>query len=132
MKNPSTLTDLINAVEEMNVRFPRAFGSISITAPLDISVKPNVSWPSNKHAGVYVFLDEKNEILYIGKASFGSCIGSRLNKRFDSDWIPKSQYSKGCKYITTIPVPDAHRFEAPAIEEFLLSRLKTRSNSVGS
>ncbi len=132
MSKSSKLSDLIVAIEEMNARFPRAFGSVSITEPLDISVNPDVSWPSNKHAGVYVFLGEKNEILYIGKASFGSCIGSRLNKKFDSNWIPKSQKSKECKYITKIPVPDTHRFEAPAIEEFLLSRLKTRSNSIGS
>ena len=128
----SNLSDLKKAVEEMNIRFPRSFGEIAITDPLDISVKPDVSWPSNKYAGVYVFLDEFGDILYIGKASFGNCIGGRLNQRFDSNWSPKSPDSQGCKYITTIPVPDTHRFEAPAIEEYLLSKLKTKLNSVGS
>ena len=128
----SNLLDLRNAVEEMNTGFPRSFGPISITDPLDISVKPDVSWPSNKYAGVYVFLDEESDILYIGKASFGNCIGGRLNQRFDSSWNSKSPDSLGCKYITTIAVPDTHRFEAPAIEEFLLSKLTTKLNSVGS
>lgn len=128
----STLTDLLAAVESFNLNHPRSFGHISITEPLDISVKPKVSWPSNESAGVYVFLDADHRVLYIGKASFGNCIGGRLNQRFDKNWNSKSRDSLGCKYITTIPVPEGHRFEAPSIEEYLLSKLTTQLNTVGS
>jgi|SRR3990167_84862 len=128
----STLLDLENAIKEMNSLFPRSCGPISLTDPLDISIRPDVSWPSNKNAGIYVFLGSDREILYIGKASFGNCIGGRLNQRFTSSWDSKSPDSVGCVYITTIPVPDTHRFEASSIEEFLLSKLKTKLNYVGS
>ena len=128
----SNFSDLERAVKELKDQFPRPYGGAHLTDLLDISLQTEASWPSNESPGVYIFLDSDKNITYIGKASFGSCIGARLNQRFDTKWNTKSPESEGCKYITTIAVPRDNSFEAPAIEEYLLKCLRTRSNSVGS
>jgi len=128
----STICDLELAVEVFNLKHRRPHGDISLSNLLDISLNTRASWPSNESAGVYVFLDSNKNITYIGKASFGNCIGGRLNSRFDTRWNPKKPQSEGCKYITTIALPDEAAFEASAIEEFLLKHLNTRSNKVGN
>lgn len=128
----STISDLELIVKIFNIKHRRPHGDISLTELLDISLEKHASWPSNESAGVYVFLDSNKNIIYIGKASFGNCIGGRLNSRFDTRWNPKKPESEGCQYITTIALPEEAAFEAAAIEEFLLKNLSTRSNKIGN
>jgi hypothetical protein len=128
----STFDDLEIVLNDFNNDFPRPHGRVGLTDLLDISLQKEASWPSNESPGVYVFLNREKEIIYIGKASFGNCIGGRLNSRFDTRWNPKKPESQGCVYITTIPLPREAAFEAPAIEEYLLGVLTTRSNRVGN
>jgi len=127
----STFDDLIASVANFNLKHPRPHGEICLTGLLDISKETHASWPSNESPGVYIFLDANKQITYIGKASFNNCIGGRLNPRFDTKWNSKKPESQGCVYITTIALPRELAFEAPAIEEYLLRELSTRSNSVG-
>jgi hypothetical protein len=124
----SSLNDLKFFIKEFNKNHPRPHGEIDMTPLLDISIMKHAQWPSNELPGVYIFLDSEKNITYIGKASTN--IGSRLAARFDVKWNPKKEESKGCHYITTIPLPSDAYFEAPAIEEYLLKNIKTRSNKV--
>ncbi len=128
----SSYIDLKNAITKFNVNHQRPHGDIALTELRDISIEDHASWPSNESPGVYIFLDSHKNITYIGKASFNNCIGGRLNSRFDTKWNPKKPESQGCHYITTIALPRELSFEAPAIEEYLLKALSTRSNSVGN
>ncbi len=124
----SSISDLELLIEKFNTKHLRPHGTIHITPLLDISLMKRAQWPSNDLPGVYIFLDSEKAITYIGKASRN--IGSRLAARFDIKWTPKSPESVGCHYITTIPLPLEVYFEAPAIEEYLLHNLNTRSNKV--
>lgn len=128
----STFFDLEKAITDFNENHKRPHGEITLTELRDISKEDHASWPSNESPGVYIFLDSNKNITYIGKASFTNCIGGRLNSRFDTKWNPKKPESEGCNYITTIALPKDLSFEAPAIEEYLLKVLATRSNSVGN
>ncbi|MCU8028536.1 MULTISPECIES: hypothetical protein [Shewanella] len=128
----STFSDLQVALDHFNNDYPRPHGKVELTDLLDISVEKNATWPSNESPGVYIFLNREKKLTYIGKASFGNCIGARLNSRFYTTWVPKKSESEGCVYITTIPLPREFAFEAPAIEEYLLGALRTRSNHIGS
>ncbi len=128
----STYIDLEKAITDFNKNHKRPHGDIYLTELRDISKEDHASWPSNENPGVYVFLDSHKNITYIGKASFDNCIGGRLNSRFDTKWNSKKPESEGCNYITTIALPKELAFEAPAIEEFLLKELTTRSNRVGN
>jgi len=128
----STFEDLEASVANFNREHPRPHGQICLTDLLDISKEAQAAWPSNESPGVYIFLDANKQITYIGKASANSCIGARLNPRFDPKWNPRSHESQGCVYITTIALPRELAFEAPAIEEYLIRELSTRSNTIGA
>jgi len=85
-------------------------------------------WPHATLPGVYVIYDYKHRLLYIGKASLSSTLGIRIAKHHKD----RTQWSKyGRLFVRTIPLPRTRAFEAPALEEFLLSRLDTISNSHG-
>ncbi len=132
----STFEDLKRALDELNLKYPRpnlpaGTPELGLTDPLDIVKHPEASWPSNQSAGVYILMDAKQELLYIGKASFSNIIGGRLNKRFDAKWNPIVSESQGTRFVTTIALPSGHEFEAAAIEEFLLTRLSTQHNKIG-
>ncbi len=123
----SNIEDLENLLKEFNSKHPRPHGAVEMTELLDISIMERAQWPSNDKPGVYIFLDSEKYINYIGKAS--SNIGSRLVARFNvTRWKPKVPEAEGCHYITTIPLPVDAFFEAPAIEEYLLRFLTTKSN----
>lgn len=127
----SMYKDLEKAVDVFNKKYRRPHFDISLTELRDISNEEFASWPSNESPGVYIFLDVDKNITYIGKASLQG-IGYRLNQRFDTKWNPKKPESEGCVYITTIALAEESFFEAPAIEEYLLKHLKTRSNKIGN
>jgi len=132
MVHNSTYDDLKKQISLFNSNHRRPHGDIFLTELIDISKEERASWPSNESPGVYIFLDAEKHITYIGKASFDNCIGARLNSRFDTRWNPKKPESQGCVFITTIALPNDLAFEASAIEEYLLKKLKTRSNRVGN
>jgi len=98
---------------------------------------PNDQWPYAKRAGVYLIFDEKLDLLYVGKASLNSSIGDRLYTYFREGQdhgcrIRHEGWDRPPRYVTTIAVPENTRFEAPALEEFLITRLQPTSNRIGS
>lgn len=80
--------------------------------------------PSYRPGG-YILFSENGELLYVGKASHAKSIGSRLVRfRYkESEWPTRPAF------VRIIEVPDA--FEAPSLEEFLISKLQPRFNKHG-
>ncbi|MFH0261368.1 hypothetical protein ACGRH2_13255 [Vibrio barjaei] len=87
------------------------------------------TWPNCNERGVYAIFSD-SEVLYIGKASLQD-LGYRLSSYFvySSDRksaVPKAghSWSKPPTSIVTWAVPKEMFFEASALEEFLISKLK--------
>jgi len=100
------------------------------------SLRWDDEWPSSKRAGVYLIYGD-SRLLYVGTAW---TLGPRLGCYFQNE-DPKSTVRK-CKvihtawtetpkYVVTIAVPDTSRFEAAALEEYLISELRPCDNTVG-
>ena len=93
------------------------------------------SYPNASLPGIYVFFDEIGDLLYIGKVSRKNVLGKRLSAYFGHDdkggWKlhkPHEWEQYGCpKYICTIPLPVDRSFEAPSIEEYLISKLNPKA-----
>jgi len=94
-------------------------------------------WPYAHRAGVYAFFDEHDQLLYVGKASMRNTIGSRLASYCgyaDGRNSPCRLYHAwrtSPKYVCVVAVPQNSRFEAPALEEYLISTLQPPENSRG-
>lgn len=75
--------------------------------------------------GCYVLFSDTGAILYVGKASHGMTVGHRLVRfRYKgSDWPQKPAY------VRIVEVTDA--FEAPSLEEFLISVIQPPHNKHG-
>ena len=97
---------------------------------------PN-SWPYPLRAGVYAFFSEGARLLYVGKASFRSSISARLATYCGYHEGPGSpcrllgQWKRFPRYVVIVAVPEETRFEASALEEFLISTLQPPENSIG-
>ena len=93
-------------------------------------------WPHLDNAGIYALLSENLEVLYIGKASMNHGIGYRL-----SSYCSYVEGTKKCKlndewegkprYVYSVAVPDQTKFEAPALEEYLIKEIQTANNKAG-
>ena len=99
---------------------------------------PKHNWPDCDCKGVYLILDCKLSVIYIGKASMHNTLGYRLSGYFaytndgtgrcrivHSDWGVRPEF------VATIAVPERMGFEAAALEEFLIDRLQPRENTHG-
>jgi hypothetical protein len=95
------------------------------------------SWPHLSRAGVYAFLSDEGELLYIGKASFRNSLAARLSTYCGYEAGPGTpcrlyhQWKTNPRYVVTIAVPESTRFEASALEEFLIGELQPPENSIG-
>ena len=93
-------------------------------------------FPNLDKAGVYAFLSEDLEVLYIGKASMNHAIGYRLGSYCkygeNRECKLKHMWSGKPKFIYTVAVPDKTKFEAPALEEYLIGKIPTSNNKVGT
>lgn len=97
-------------------------------------------WPKKfpflNRAGVYVFLNDDYEVLYIGKASMNHDLGSRVGSycQYDKDGETcklKHQWEGEPRYVSFYAVPEKTRFEAPSLEEYLISEISTKNNRAG-
>ena len=89
-------------------------------------------YPYADRPGVYLIMDDKDNVLYIGKSSVA--IGRRLGSYFCYDGEGKCRvrspyWSTSPKYIAAIAVPFDSAFECAALEEFL-SNVQTTDNSI--
>lgn len=95
------------------------------------------SWLYPMRAGVYAFFSEDAKLLYVGKASFRSSISARLatycgyQEGRRSPCKLSNQWKSSPRYVAIVAVPEETRFEASALEEYLISKLQPPENSVG-
>lgn len=134
MKKLDKLKEIIN---KMNNDYPRPkMEPLAISELYDLANDwPKKEWPNSKQAGVYVFLDQNLNMLYVGKASCSNNIGSRLGGYFkygeNIQTKTKDPLHEIVRYVITVAVPEDHSFEAPAIEEFLITNLHPPLNKLG-
>ena len=99
-------------------------------------------WPNDypfvNSAGVYFIFDSDLQILYIGKASMSSWLGARLSTYFrkgpNGECILKhADYWKGApQFVAVIPMVQDFKWEAPALEEYLIMRFNPIDNKAGA
>jgi hypothetical protein len=145
----STYDDFLRAVRTYQERYRLpALVPFEIAAPYDLfperglgSLTCERKWPDSwfhpMRAGVYAFFGDDAELLYVGKASFRSSISARLATYCgyqESRGSPCNflrQWKGSPRYVTVVAVPEETRFEASALEEFLISRLRPPENYIG-
>ena len=92
-------------------------------------------WPNGNQQGVYLILDRDQRVLYIGKASMGNTMDSRLDSYFGytDERLCKilGSWRERPKHVVTLAVPPGHGYEAVGLEEFLIDRLQPPENSQG-
>jgi hypothetical protein len=96
----------------------------------------NDYWPHSDQAGVYFIFGGNGRLLYIGKASMNNCIGGRLSNYFGTDKATKRcrvehEWRERPMYVATVAVPQGMKFEAPALEEYLIAALNPCDNVRG-
>lgn len=137
MAKSSEVLDLVNFYDE-NYRNPKLVkfivsGLFDLYPEKETLQEVDKKWPeewiNNGRAGVYLFLDENLEVVYIGKSNhfgyrFGSYFGYNENKKCKA----KQTWKTNPRFVITIAVPDESKFENTALEEFLLSKVITTDN----
>jgi hypothetical protein len=134
--NMTQLTDLHRRLGELNRDFPRpGLPPLELSRLYDLQTDWPKAWPGCESSGVYVFIGEGDEVLYIGKTSCAATIGGRLGHYFgyNTDKTHKiyNEFYSDVRRVGTIGLPRNHEFEVPAVEEFLISRVKPRLNTQG-
>lgn len=112
------------------------FPETEVTSPMEITMRWPDDWPNVDRQGVYVILGDDLDLLYVGKASMKSTLGTRLNFYFSSTEdkrcrVNHDNWKNSPRYVVTIAVPREMPFEAPAIEEFLIRELGPPENAKG-
>ena len=128
------MKELEKALIILNTKYPRPGLKLEGSEPFDTKNPWDYSsWPNNGLPGVYIFANEDNKVQYVGKAS--ATISARLSaywcKGENGETKSKDWKSEGIRYVYTIGVPNERAFEAPSIEEFLISHLKPVRNTIG-
>jgi hypothetical protein len=130
-----TLAELHACIRELNEHFPRPGLTLEFSTPYDLASDWPNTWPGAVSAGVYAFIGEQDDLLYVGKASCGATIGSRLGAYFGYGPERRAKvyndFYAGVRKVATLALPEGRQFEAPAIEEFLIARLGPPLNKVG-
>jgi hypothetical protein len=105
---------------------------------VDVAHQWDDSWPNSDEAGVYLIFGANGRLLYIGKASMNHYIGGRLSNHFGRDKLTKGcrvfhqdGWSERPMYIATVAVPHHMKFEASALEEYLIEHLRPSDNLRG-
>lgn len=130
-----SLHDVELAIAEFNREFPRPkVGAVTLSSPFfiidDFAV---ASFPNAAAAGVYFVFDRDDNLLYIGKADgLGARLGSHFGWNADrTSGRVKNAKLNGAHAVRTIGLPEESRFEAAAIEAFLIWRLDPGLNVIG-
>jgi len=117
-------------LDELELLGPYAL-SQDDTFVTDPKMRWDKQWPNSDRAGVYVIYSQDGTLLYIGKALH---LGKRLANYFQYEF-PVTK-DKRCRvipewkptpmYVCTIAVPQKSRFEACALEEYLINESKPK------
>jgi hypothetical protein len=94
------------------------------------------TYPHVSRAGVYLIFDDQARLLYVGKASMGNDIGSRLGSHFGyavdrATCNARGNWTNKPRFVVTVATPIDSIFEAPSLEEFLIDRLQPMENQRG-
>ncbi len=91
------------------------------------------SFPNAADAGVYIFTDANRHVLYIGKATgLGQRIGQGyIGRGIDGSAVLKGSKVAGATELHTIRMEPNFNFMAPAIEEYLIGKIRPLNNVVG-
>jgi excinuclease UvrABC nuclease subunit len=105
-----------------------------MSEPFDINTQYSSTWPNNELPGVYLFLSDSYELLYVGKSTL---LGARFSKHFHysedkRSGVPVTDESKDTRYIMTIGLRKEFGWLAPSLEEFLIAKLKPLRNEIGN
>jgi hypothetical protein len=129
------LTSVISALTDFNQDFPRPkVGAITLSDPFRIEEDfATSSFPNSSAGGVYLIFDRHDYLLYIGKADgLGARLGAHFGWNADrTAGRAKNATLKDAYAVRTIGLPDESRFEAAAIEAFLIRKLDPGLNVVG-
>lgn len=88
---------------------------------------PN-QWQFCGNAGIYLFIDENDEVIYIGETThFGNRFGSYFANN-DGKCSIKNSWNSAPLSVIPIKVPQESTFERLALEEFLIKKVKTTDN----
>ncbi|MCZ6743984.1 MAG: GIY-YIG nuclease family protein [Alphaproteobacteria bacterium] len=113
-------------------------GKLEVSKPYDLKTDWPDRWYLAAEQGVYLIFDENKHLLYVGKASMESNLGARLSSYFQYDpnnrnkCITNPRHDWGAdkpRYVQAIAVEEP--FEAPALEEYIISQLKPPANTRG-
>ena len=101
------------------------------TERIIVEAWPN-KWIFSGEAGVYLFLDENLDIVYIGKANhFGNRFGSYFSYAKDGKTCNlKNNWKINPRYVVTVAVPNTSKFENLSLEGYLLSKIVTSDNTM--
>ena len=143
---PEKLSIISQAIEEFNnlhkdLNFEITPNLYCLFPEKENEIEFNSKWPEGypnaDKQGVYIMFDDKLNLLYIGKASANSTLGKRLGHWFKygegnkchlnyDTWQPKP------RFLVTIAAQKNKRYEVPALEEFLISKLHPSANFIGT
>ena len=145
------MTDFERLVDEVNT-YTKKFRGINLepfelgplydlfpckdTNNLNAKLGWNQTWPSNGKPGIYVFLSENGEVLYVGKSSSNSTVSARLSAycAYGEDKKCKLKHDSWKvepRYVWIVGVPNITWFEAAALEEYLIRNLSPSENKIG-
>ncbi len=105
----------------------------NVSEPYDILRNFKSTWPNNELPGVYLFLSDSWDLLYIGESNE---LGTRLRKHFryaanKKMGEPKTDEAKGTRFVITIGLKVDYGILAPALEKFLIKALHPQFNKIG-
>jgi len=134
----ANIEDLIKFIDEFNTLYPRPdMPKLILSENYDVRSHFYKPYPGANLPGVYIIFSSSGNILRIGKASCGSSLGKRLAcyyKWGDSgqEGLHKYEGYEDAKLLRTISFPKKRAFEAPALEEYLINKLKPPYNKTGT
>lgn len=127
-------SEMYNVQVEINKLYALYPNKIDNTIPI-MHAWPD-TWPGAYKPGVYIFLGEHGEILYVGKAAN---IGSRFGEYFKHVDYPRNtnclikydSWSIEPFFVIIVNVKPERPYEVSSLEGFLIKELKPTDNSVG-
>jgi len=129
------LSEVTTALVTFNRDYPRpGIGALSVSEPFFVIRDfQKGNFPTARAAGVYLIFDHDENLLYVGLArGLGRRLGAHFGWNADrSGGMIKNPIFKDAWSVRTIALPPGHRFEAAAVEAYLIAQLAPPVNTLG-